>query len=367
VPTTVQRREERPVAAGRAVVGGQPHVGRGAAHLVPRRDPGIVEGGAHPVQVTRVGHHDHRTTPADQGRRDGLRDGVRPALARRAGQGGQGGTRRPAGGEVREERGTAAVRRPGGAGEVPGRGRSRCGAIGSRLIAPRAEGRIERRSTGGRRIAHGRTRPRQTLRPARGRGIGRRSIRRRASARRLLRPRVPRRHRQPQHVGEGAGVVVGHRARQPRHRGAQHRLGGDHPAQRQQVAVVLGLGHPFQQVAVDVLRAEAHLDPHARTRVGVHGGGHQVLEGAVQVRRRQLHRHPGHRQVGGRLDLDVPRPGTAARRPRGGAHGPGVGQAGEGRLLRDLRHAGQASAARSASTRSVRSQVNSGRSRPKCP
>ena len=57
----------------------------------------------------------------------------------------------------------------------------------------------------------------------------------------LLRGGVPRRHGQAQHVAERAGVAGGDGAAQRQHARGEHRLGRDHPAQRRQPAVVLGL------------------------------------------------------------------------------------------------------------------------------
>ena len=48
--------------------------------------------------------------------------------------------------------------------------------------------------------------------------------------------------------------------------GREHGLGGDDPPQRHQRAVVLGLLDALEDVPVDVLRAEPHLDPRARAR-----------------------------------------------------------------------------------------------------
>ena len=125
---------------------------------------------------------------------------------------------------------------------------------------------------------------------------------------------------------------------------------------------------------VEVLRAEADLHADSRLGAGIHGCGHQVVEGAVQVGSRHVDHDLGDREVLGRherVTADPGLPGTLAGRC----------EAGEGQLLgptrtwsRTLTGAGtlgghcdgQTADCRSA-TRSVRSHVNSGTSRPKCP
>ena len=130
--------------------------------------------------------------------------------------------------------------------------------------------RGRRRARLGRRPARCATRPGDLLRPA-GTGQrrpdrpdGRAGVRRRRAARRrarsgpsrraraapgarrrtpgarlgLLDPGVPRRDRQPQHVGQRAGVAVGDGPRQPQHLGREHRLGRDDPLEERQPALV---------------------------------------------------------------------------------------------------------------------------------
>ena len=118
--------------------------------------------------------------------------------------------------------------------------------------------------------------PRRGVRVDGDRLLGRRRL--------LLRGRVARRDREPEHVGAGAGVALGEQPRELGDRRAQHRLGADHPPQRRERAGVVGVGAARDDVAVEVLAGEAHLDPGAghrrrrpsrparRSRTGGRGG-----------------------------------------------------------------------------------------------
>jgi hypothetical protein len=168
---------------------------------------------------------------------------------------------------------------------------------------------------------------------------------------------VPRRHSEAQDVGEGAGVPVGDGAAERRHRRRQHGLGRDDAAQRGQPAVVLTALDALEDEAVDVLTREPDPDPDARPRLVVQVCGNGVVEGPVEVGGEDLDDDARDRQRRGRPDGRL---GTATA---GG--GPEQLQLLGGRVRRRLR--GQPTTDRRASTRSVRSQVNSGSSRPKCP
>src|SRR4029453_16075619 len=81
--------------------------------------------------------------------------------------------------------------------------------------------------------------------------------------------------------------------------GGEHGLGADAPAQVGQQPVVLGGRGAGDDVPVDVLAGEAHLDPGARHRGLGHRGGHLVVERPVQVGQRHVDQDAGDR-VGGR-------------------------------------------------------------------
>ena len=157
-----------------------------ASRTAPPVDPGVQRGtpaavqrAEHAVDVPRVGHHDERTPPAQHARGDRLRDRVGPPLARGTGQGGPHRARRAAGGDVLQERRSAAVRRP--------RGGRRATAV-----AGASDGRGD---------------------------LG-------------LHPGVPRRDGEPQHVVQRARPPVRDRPRQPGDLRREHRLGGDDLAHR---------------------------------------------------------------------------------------------------------------------------------------
>src|SRR5690349_13072206 len=107
----------------------------------------------------------------------------------------------------------------------------------------------------------------------------------------------------------------------------------------------------FQQVAVDQLAGEPDPDANAGPGCLVHAGGHQVIEGTVEVGQGNVHRDAGDGQpLAHRLVLRPLDHGSVLPEPRrGSAHGQ------------------LPAASRSWSARSVRSQEKSGSVRPKCP
>ncbi len=139
-------------------------------------------------------------------------------------------------------------------------------------------------------------------RPARGiDGLDDRQQRR--SAGRLLRAGMPRRDRQPQHIGAGAGVPGGDRVDEPAHLRGQHRLGGDHPVQPAQLTDVVGVGAAFEHERVDQPAVEPHPHPHAGLGVvGLLGGrpdsrtpgpGAAPTASAAPARWARVRRHAG--------------------------------------------------------------------------
>ncbi len=170
----------------------------------------------------------------------------------------------------------------------------------------------------------------------------------------LLGPGMPRRDGEAQDVGQGARVAVGDRPAQGQDGRREDRLRRDDPAQRGEPAGVVAGGDAVEHVAVDVLAGEPH--PHADTRrhlrVEVRRDG--VVERAVEVRRLDVDRDAGHGQRAGDAGGWS---GTAAAR-----RGPEQLE-----LLRRRFRRAQPTTDRRASTRSVRSQVKSASSRPKCP
>ena len=139
-------------------------------------------------------------------------------------------------------------------------------------------------------------------RPGGGRGVEVGLRWRRRRARLLLDGGVPGRHRQPQHVGAGAGVARGDELGEPGDRAQQHRLGAHRPPQRRQPAGVVGLGDPLDDEPVDVLPGEPHLHPRPGHHLGVEPAGHEVVERLVEVRQRHVDEHPCDGQVRGGLD-----------------------------------------------------------------
>lgn len=124
----------------------------------------------------------------------------------------------------------------------------------------------------------------------------------RCSGRRVLRldPRVPRRHRQPQHVGAGAGVAGGDRVGEGGDLRGQHDFRGDDPVEPAEPAGVLAARGPGQQEAVDEPAGEPDAHPHAHPRLGIELTRDQIVELAVEMRQRQQRQDPRHRiRLGG--------------------------------------------------------------------
>ena len=164
-------------------------------------------------------------------------------------------------------------------------------------------------------------------------------------------------------AGRAGGDVLG----QPHDLRGEHGQRGQHPAQGLDPVHDLGLARALEHEARQLLPAEADLDAGARHRRPGQLGRHEVVERAVQVRDVGVQQHPGHGVVLGRqhrahaLGVLARGPGREAREerqlPRALRGVPGA-----------LRVHGQTPAAdRRSATRSVRSQVNSGSERPKCP
>ena len=230
----------------------------------------------------------------------------------------------------------------------------------------------------------------------------------------LLGGRVAGRHCQPQHVGAHAGVPLRKGRCQIGDRRRQHRLlADDSPQGRERAGVVARVGAGDHET-VDVLAREPDLHPRPRPRRVGHRLGHGVVEGAVEVGQRHVDQHPRHRvdrrdrrrrrlagpgrlglglrlldrsphhagqQLGlswllgvgahGRIPTSRPAArsaGVLARSPRRRAAMTNAppeirrGERGDELAVRQT-----AAAALRASARSVRSQVNSGSSRPKWP
>ncbi len=256
-------RHDRRLAAQRREPAAVPF---GGAEVGGERDVGGVmafERLADPREVARVGHDDHHATARARARLRGARDLVRPA---RPGHGGPGGAGRPAGAERVEE---------GRPGRVP--------VPGSGVGPARPFGRPVRRDG--------------------------------------FRRGVPLRDRQPQHVGERAGVPVGDGAGQPGDFRRQHRLGRDHSLEVAEPALMLTRLGPVEDEAVCELPGESDTDPHPRARHGVEPLRHQVVEGPVQMGEGDVHGDPGDRIAVGRVQRlgGFRRPGA----PRGlSGHGP---------------------------------------------
>ncbi len=308
----------------------------------------VGEGLVDPCGGAPVGQYDERAAAAGQGGGDGPGDLLRP--------------------------GGAGQRRPHRAGRV---------AVG------------ERRQVVG---------PLRVAAPAAGPGSGGRL--QRGRGRLGLRLRVPGRYGELEDVGEGARVAVRDRPAEPQQGGGEHGLGREHLGERRERAGVVAGGAPLHDEAVVQLpalapavhhaRPEAHPDPDTGHGVLGQVRRHGVVEELVEVEQPLVHEHPGDRQVLGALGAQ---PGTRLRaadrladerellrRPappglvcaahRSKYYHLGLTESrrrrpprryGDGRRLA-VRGADQAwTAFCSSSTRSVRSQVKSGSSRPKWP
>lgn len=306
--------DEGAVACLGPLVGGQPDAG-----TVPEDR---LEGLEHPVDVPVVREHHHRSAVTGPGGHHEPSHGDRPVLLRRP----------------------ARQRRPGRCGclprgDPPQQGRT-CRIVGPGTLAGGC-GRIWR----GRRCRS------PTARFLVGSGD------------RPLGPGVPGRDREPEDVPQGAAVALGDGPGGGQDAGGQDGLGADHRPQRHQPALVLGLRDPLQEEAVVEAAGEAHPHPHPRPGRLVEVGRHQVVEGAVQVGQAGVDEHPRH----GVLLRD----GAVGHRAASGRARTGTWR--RHRHQRQLlAHRCAQTAARSASTRSTRSQGKASSTpsavvRPKCP
>ena len=107
---------------------------------------------------------------------------------------------------------------------------------------------------------------------------------------------MPWRHRQAEHLRQRPGVAVRHLAGQTRHLGSEHLLGGDHPPQWGQPAVVVTRPETLEHEGIDVLTGETHAYPHPWPGGAGQGCGYGVVERAVQVGQRDVHHDPGDRE-----------------------------------------------------------------------
>lgn len=245
-----QHLEPRGVAGLRPLVGRQPHV------LVPAEHLG--QSGVDTRHVALVGHDDDAAPAREQRGSRRLGEGARPVARGRARGPGQPGCA-----------GRLPCRDPGpprGTGSVAGPHLGRCyrrrGVLPFDLLV-RSLGLL-----------------------VRGRPVGRGLVvgqRRRLDGQCLLRPGVPRRDRQPQHVHHGAGLVPGDPARQLEDLRREHLLRRDDGADRRQSPGVLGDVAALDDVAGEVTPREAGLDPHTRLGGLVELLGHEVLEGPVEM------------------------------------------------------------------------------------
>ena len=226
----------------------------GQADVVPLPQP-VSQGGVDPGDVTPVRDADERAPPGGVRRRHGLGDHRGPVVA---GGGRPHRARRSAGGEVAEV------------------------GVGVRDLRP-GRGRLDRRRLG---CALGRD---------------------------LLRGRVAGRHGEAEHVGPRAGVPPGQGLAQLDDLRRQHRLGAHHAPQRLEGAGVVGVARALDDVAVDVLAGEAHLDPRARDRGLRHRRRDGVVERPVEVGQRDVDEHP--RDGVGLGGLPRPLPCAAGWRP----------------------------------------------------
>ena len=108
---------------------------------------------------------------------------------------------------------------------------------------------------------------------------------------------MPRGHREPQHVGAGAGVPGRDRVGQTPDVGVRTGSGETTRSSQPSFADVVGVGSPLQHERVDEAAVEPHPGPHPRLRVVGLVGADEVVEFAVQMRHRQHRQHPGDRLV----------------------------------------------------------------------
>ena len=104
---------------------------------------------------------------------------------------------------------------------------------------------------------------------------------------------VPRRDGEPDHVGEGAGIVIGDRPDQLHLSRAEDRGGRDDLGQRGQLGGDLSAIGDLHDIAVAQPAGKPHPHPHAGPHIGGLGLGDRVVEQTVQMRKRDVHRNPG--------------------------------------------------------------------------
>ena len=286
--------------------------------------------------------------------------------------------RAPAGGQRRWPTSAGELVRPGRAGQRrPDRARG----------ARRACERVEERGAAG------------VAGPAAGRRPGRRRAAGAAPRRLGLDPGVPGRDGEPQHVGQRAGVAVGDRPGQPqRPRASAPAPARPTLARKASRPGVLGCRRPAR--ARSRRRAGRRTGPAPGTpgcAASARSAGHQVVERPVEVRQRRRRPRPGRPAASaagsGAAAAAAARPRARSSRSSASCSGSVAAGAPTSRRRRPRpdrdaapradasrqrrrprrtpargRRAGQApAAALRASTRSVRSQVKSGSSRPKWP
>ena len=110
---------------------------------------------------------------------------------------------------------------------------------------------------------------------------------------------MPRGYRQPDDIGERTGVAVRHSPAEAHRFRTEDDFVGHHPLEPTQPTDVLAGVAALQQVAAHPLTREPY--PHSSARHGqlVEVGRHEVVEGSIQVRQRDVDGHGGHRSVPG--------------------------------------------------------------------
>ncbi len=300
---------------------GRAGFGQQVVAVVPQRDQAeVLDGGERGGPVA-----DDDTDLAAQGAQEGAVAGGGPRLGhqdREPGGPQGGGASAPELLEVAlvgddEDRAAAAVDGGPGGGGQPG------GPVAARVGAGRHLPGGPGAAPGGQRRQEPRARRVGAERVGRRRRRGRRRPR---DGRRVLGGRVPRWHGEPHHVAEAAGVVVGDASDQARDLRRQHRLGGDHLAERAERPVVVAGLPPLEQEAVPLLAGEPHPHPGTGNRLRVLGARDRVVEGPVEVAERQVEDDTADgADLGRRVRWRVRRreraggchPGTDGRRSRG--------------------------------------------------
>jgi hypothetical protein len=120
---------------------------------------------------------------------------------------------------------------------------------------------------------------------------------------------VPRRNRQPQHVGEGPPVPVRDRAGKTGDLRRQDGFTGDDPVKEGDSTLVVAFSQSLDKKASGKPTRKPDLNPASRLCLVSQALRDQVVEKPVQVRQRDIDRNPGDRQLDGRnrLGLACPR------------------------------------------------------------